>query len=133
MMTLGFSFILVLLVVGLVQVLFNSLTLTIAFKFFDPHLGKDDLISAFFRTILYFGIVYVLVFVAIVAGLTANSGLLLLLLMLGTLVAAFIILQKMFTLEIGQAVVVVLFYLFVNWFASGFLTRFVAGLLSVTI
>ena len=80
MFQLGFSFILVLLTVGVINILFNSLCLVLAFKAFDPYLGKDELIPAFFRAIGYWVLVGLISLVAILIGGAANSGLLLLLL-----------------------------------------------------
>ena len=80
MFQLGFSFILVLLTVGVINILFNSLCLVLAFKAFDPYLGKDELISVFSSNRLL-GLGWRNCLVAILIGGAANSGLLLLLLL----------------------------------------------------
>ena len=133
MFQLGFSFILVLLTVGVINILFNSLCLVLAFKAFDPYLGKDELIPAFFRAIGYWVLVGLISLVAILIGGAANSGLLLLLLLFLTLIAAFTLMMKIFVMGAGEAFIIVMLLFVINWAASGILSRFVAGLFSVSI
>ena len=131
MFQLGFSHI-VLLTVGVINILFNSLCLVLAFKAFDPYLGKDELIPAFSSNRL------------LGPGWSNFSGgdpyrwcrqfgLLLLLLLLLTLIAAFTLMMKIFVLGAGEAFIIVMLLFVINWAASGILSRFVAGLFSVSI
>ena len=132
MFQLGFSIILVFLVVGAIQILFNSLCLVLAFKIFDPNLDKEELVASFLRAMMYWLIVFSISFVAILIGGAANSVILLLLLLLLTAIAAFILMMQFFALGAGEAFVIIILLFIVNYFAAEFLTRFVSGLFSVS-